>query len=267
MTDPVRFRDVVFPLLKSDPIRNIAILTTLERRIEVLDATDRYLVVLESGAPVGAVISTRGSGVALGALREELADAVVPVLGAVAPDVVRVEGEPEVATAFAKHWAQRFGTEFRQTVAKRLHRLERLVPHHSAGTPRLAIPADHPLCVGWDMAFDVDVGEPPVERSAGTARTILARRRWLWEVGERVVSMVGHDVPVAGVGRVGPVYTPPEYRARGFASALTTHVSKLLVNHGFEACLYTDLSNPTSNKIYAAIGYRPFADLLRLERG
>jgi GNAT superfamily N-acetyltransferase len=267
MTDPVLFREVVFPLLKADPIRNVAILTSLERRIEVPDTADRYLVVLDSGTPVGAVISTRGSGIALGALREEFAEAVVPVLGELAPDVVRVEGEPEVATAFAKHWAGRYGTEFGQTVAKRLHRLERLVPHHSAGTPRLAIPADHALCVGWDMAFDVDVGEPAVDRTAATARSILARRRWLWEVGDRAVSMVGHFAPVAGVGRVGPVYTPPQYRGRGFASALTTHVSKLLVDHGFEACLYTDLSNPTSNKIYAAIGYRPVADLLRLERG
>ncbi|MCY8590548.1 GNAT family N-acetyltransferase [Bacillus haynesii] len=25
-------------------------------------------------------------------------------------------------------------------------------------------------------------------------------------------------------------------------------------------CLYTDLSNPTSNRIYLAIGYRPVAD-------
>jgi predicted GNAT family acetyltransferase len=67
---------------------------------------------------------------------------------------------------------------------------------------------------------------------------------------------------VYGVSRVGPVYTPPECRGRGYASALTAFVSKRIRDAGDDACLYTDLANPTSNKIYAAIGYEPVGDFV-----
>jgi predicted GNAT family acetyltransferase len=49
------------------------------------------------------------------------------------------------------------------------------------------------------------------------------------------------------------------------ASALTAHVTRLLQATGSEVCLNTDLANPTSNKIYAAIGYRPLADFVVYE--
>ena len=38
-------------------------------------------------------------------------------------------------------------------------------------------------------------------------------------------------------------------------------LSRLLLDGGRASCtLYTDLANPTSNSIYAKIGYRPVAD-------
>jgi predicted GNAT family acetyltransferase len=56
--------------------------------------------------------------------------------------------------------------------------------------------------------------------------------------------------------RIGPVYTPPDLRGRGYASALTAELSAELLAGGRDYCfLYTDLANPTSNRIYQAIGY------------
>jgi predicted GNAT family acetyltransferase len=66
-----------------------------------------------------------------------------------------------------------------------------------------------------------------------------------------------------GVDRIGPVYTPPEARGRGYGSAVTAHLTQHIRAGGADACLFTDLANPTSNKIYAAIGYRPVADFHR----
>jgi predicted GNAT family acetyltransferase len=82
-----------------------------------------------------------------------------------------------------------------------------------------------------------------------------------------VVSLVARKEPVFGVSRVGPVYTPPELRGRGYAGALTAHVSRRILDAGERACLYTDLANPTSNKIYAAIGYEPVADFVEYTFG
>jgi hypothetical protein len=58
------------------------------------------------------------------------------------------------------------------------------------------------------------------------------------------------------------VYTPPEVRARGYASACVAALTKLLLEGGRRFCfLYTDLSNPTSNSIYQRVGYRPISDV------
>ena len=62
--------------------------------------------------------------------------------------------------------------------------------------------------------------------------------------------------------RIGAVYTPPELRRRGYASALVAAVSQAELDRGRRWCfLFTDLANPTSNRIYQAIGYRPIRDI------
>jgi GNAT superfamily N-acetyltransferase len=90
-------------------------------------------------------------------------------------------------------------------------------------------------------------------------------RLWLWELQGQPVCLVGHQATVFGSTRVGPVYTPSEHRGHGYASALTAFVSRRIIDSGSAACLYTDLANRTSNKIYAAIGYEPVADFVRYD--
>jgi predicted GNAT family acetyltransferase len=56
--------------------------------------------------------------------------------------------------------------------------------------------------------------------------------------------------------KIGPVYTPPEHRTRGRATALVAYASSWALARGLRSCfLFTDLSNPTSNGIYRRIGY------------
>ena len=97
------------------------------------------------------------------------------------------------------------------------------------------------------------------------AQRIAEGRIWLWEDGLGTpVSLVGFNAPSFGVARVGPVYTPGAHRGHGYASVLTAHVSRLLRDSGTRVCLFTDQANPTSNKIYAAIGYVPVVDMANL---
>ena len=101
--------------------------------------------------------------------------------------------------------------------------------------------------------------------SLGARRGVLdqrspdAARHLVW-FDEQPVSMVSISPTVAGVTRVIAVYTPPESRARGYASSAVAAVSRQALASGAQRCaLFTDLSNPTSNKIYADVGYRPIA--------
>lgn len=75
------------------------------------------------------------------------------------------------------------------------------------------------------------------------------------------MSLAGVTRQVVGMIRVGPVYTPPELRGHGYASAVTADVSRRAREAGAdEVLLYTDLANPTSNSIYQNIGYRAVED-------
>jgi len=80
------------------------------------------------------------------------------------------------------------------------------------------------------------------------------------------VSTLALSPQIAGTVRIGPVYTPPEHRRRGYASAAVAAASRQALARGASRCmLFTDLANPTSNKIYAAVGFRRFADWVELE--
>ena len=75
------------------------------------------------------------------------------------------------------------------------------------------------------------------------------------------VSLAGHAGETPNGARVGPVYTPPELRGRGYASALTAALTEQLLERRRFCFLFTDLANPTSNSIYQRIGYRPVTDV------
>ena len=77
----------------------------------------------------------------------------------------------------------------------------------------------------------------------------------LWE-DEQIVSLAAFGNPTPNGIRIGPVYTPPEYRRRGYASALVAELSERLLAKRRFCFLFTDLANPTANRIYEQIGYR-----------
>ena len=82
----------------------------------------------------------------------------------------------------------------------------------------------------------------------------------------RVVSVSGWGGPTPNGIRVGPVYTPPELRGRGYATALVAELSQTLLDGGRSfVFLYTDLANPTSNAIYERIGYVRVAESAMIE--
>jgi predicted GNAT family acetyltransferase len=75
-----------------------------------------------------------------------------------------------------------------------------------------------------------------------------------------VVHLTGANPPSFGVARIGPVYTPPEHRGRGYAAASVHEVSRQIRDSGARACLFTDQANPVSNALYQRLGYVAVAD-------
>jgi predicted GNAT family acetyltransferase len=147
----------------------------------------------------------------------------------------------------------------------RLYRLEGLVMPDPApeGAPRAAAGGDVPLVGDWFAAFGREVGESDDEgdHSAEVRDKLGYGGVLVWEAAGVPVSIACVTRQVAGMIRVGPVYTPPEARGHGYASAVTAAVSERALAAGAEeVLLYTDLANPVSNSIYQRIGYRPVED-------
>jgi len=170
----------------------------------------------------------------------------------------------EVADAFAAAWRDRTGAAVAVYRRMRLFRLGELIPPRPwpEGTARLAAGTERDLLARWFGAFAREVGDPPgQDHSKAAAGRLAYGGITVWEAGGVPVSVVGRTRAVAGMVRVGPVYTPPELRGRGYAGAATAAVSQAALDAGLrEVVLYTDLANPTSNALYQRLGYRPVED-------
>jgi predicted GNAT family acetyltransferase len=269
-TDLDLFAARALPHLVRDPVRhNLAYGLVAARRdgtvpvepgavwLRVVDGERLVTVALRT--PPFPLLLTGAPQVAVDRLVDHLLDTGVEL-----PDV---SGPADLAARFADRWSAATGGEASVTGRARLFRLGTVTPPRGVpGRPRTATPADRERLVDWLTAFHAEAG--PGGPSPGAAAVDRGLRRpdawWLWEVDGAVVSMCLVNPPVAGVPRITAVYTPPERRGHGYASAGVAAASQWALDHGAAACmLYTDLANPTSNKIYQTIGYRPVGYQIR----
>lgn len=178
-----------------------------------------------------------------------------------------INGRKETCHAFAELWEARTGRKTEHEMAQRIYELRTVTPPHDVpGTLRPTQPDDIPLLAHWYFNFARDAKmESDRRTSVMWAERVFShnmRRIFLWQVDGQPVSMAGATGPTPNGIRIGPVYTPQEYRGKGYASACTAAISQLMLDEGRHFCfLYTDLANPTSNKIYQQIGYTPVCDV------
>ncbi|MFF3670289.1 GNAT family N-acetyltransferase [Microtetraspora malaysiensis] len=248
--------------LLRDPVRNTAALTVL-RSLRSGQFSENPLMgwFTEGGSVEGAMIHTAPYPLLL-AVPLAAIPSLVSELIALGRSLSGVNGPVEQAEAFARAWWE----PERGRRSDRLYRLGTPVPPSVPGAARTAVAADMPRAVQWIREFEV---EADVEVSADPTPVVAARINrnelvW-WEDGGRPVALACVSTPIAGMSRVGPVYTPPEFRGRGYGSAVTYAVTRKALDEGAaEVLLFADLANPRSNSIYQALGYEPVADYARI---
>jgi predicted GNAT family acetyltransferase len=82
-------------------------------------------------------------------------------------------------------------------------------------------------------------------------------------VSGQPVSMAGNQISAAITG----VYTPREFRGRGYAGSVTAATVERIYAEGRKiACLDADLRNPASNRCYTKIGFTPVCGSLHFRR-
>jgi hypothetical protein len=260
------------PLLLADEARHNLILGIAGSVRNGLYEDFRLWLVREGDEVVGAALRTLPYNLILGrpASPAALAALVETVAGEKLPGVVGAE--PEVHE-FAELWTRRTGVAARTNMRQGVYALERVEPLPAvAGSARVATEDDRELAVRWWIAFAEEAlheGGPGRERAEEMIDYRLSSRSsgiLLWEDYGHPVSIAGWGGPTPNGIRIAPVYTPPELRGRGYATALTAELSQRLLDGrlfagGRRFCfLFTDLANPTSNAIYERIGYRRVAE-------
>jgi uncharacterized protein len=276
--DPSAFLELTRPLLGDTEARHnlmLGVAGTLVAQPEVYPEF-RLWIAADAGRPLAAALRTPPHNLVIADTSDRAA--LEALLTAVLEDEQQLPGlvanTPTVDDA-TEIWMSMTGAVVDLRFGQGVFELTEVadVPHPDGGT-RAVEREDRDLALGWIEAFSVEaLRHQPLDRDRlrHTVDARLGREDaglWLWEVDGTPVSLAGFSGPTTTGIRIGPVYTPPEHRGRGYATALVADLSRELLGRGYRACfLFTDLSNPTSNAIYERIGYRRVADAYEVQFG
>ncbi len=283
--DPAAFLADAEEALAAEPVLTTVVSTVTQR----VAAADRrgvsrgdhphwWLTVREAGRVVGMAMRTAPFAphpVYVLPMPEAAARELARVLHGRGEQVSAVNGALPATRHVAEETARLVGGRASVHERMRLWEATEVVsPRAPSGSLRAARAEDTDLAIAWWDAFAADAAEQagrPGEVGLEQVDAGEMRRRideglvWVWEDGGRVVHLTAHNPPAYGVVRIGPVYTPRDTRGRGYASATVAAVTQRLLDAGARTVLFTDQANPTSNKIYEALGYRPVVDMANFE--
>ncbi len=168
------------------------------------------------------------------------------------------------ALQFAEIWKEKTGRPFRTGMSERIYKLTEVIfPKDIKGKMRLATLDDLDLICRWMEEFHYEaVPNDPLGNFAKFATLKIKNQDlMIWENNEKPVSLASCARPTINGISINMVYTPMQFRKKGYATALVAYLCQKLLNDGWKFCtLFTDLSNPTSNSIYQKVGFRPICD-------
>jgi len=221
-----------------------------------------FAVIRSRGEIHGCALQTPPRNLVISDLTQDAAVALAEFLSTADAQFPAVHGPATSAADFAGAWSERKHVRSRPELDLRLFSLRRVkLRPNVPGLMRLARPREEHLIIRWFRAFHREaIPRDPVDPIAIARRALDAGRVFVWDHGGPVcMAAVGRELATSA--SIGPVYTPPERRSSGYATALVSALSQYVLDAGKRyACLFTDLANPISNYIYPRIGYEPITD-------
>ncbi len=191
---------------------------------------------------------------AMGLLVGELASEGWTVPGILAPD--------SIARLFAEQWAKKTGLPFHLFETLHLFDLRQVLlppPPPEQGRLRQASGADLPLVGRWRYNFNMEIFQTgdEAEMMGDAQKRVQAGDVFVWETGGQPVSVAMKNRPTRRSICVSQVYTPPEQRGKGYATACVSELSRQLLQSGWEFCtLFVNVANLPAYHAYQRIGYR-----------
>lgn len=270
--DAKAFRDAAIPyLLKDEAAHNVIIGITdrLQRGFEMTEEPFLAHVEDENGAVISCAMRTPPHGVQIAHTEND--DAIALIVKALIDTygtIPSVGGRVDNSEQFVNDWQRMTGQAYKEKMRQGIYKLTQLtMPENVSGEAKLASENDRDTLVRYFGEFDRGTGlgaRTPEQINAFLDLRLgkdAGTRIWLWWDDGEPVSMAGLNRLTLNGACISYVYTPEHKRRNGYASAVTAHASKTMLDEGREfCCLYTDMANPTSNKIYKAMGYVHICD-------
>jgi len=249
-------------LLRAEPENNLIIGLALACAAHESAPRDNYWAIVEQdGDVVGAAFRTPPFPPGVTDMPVAAAELIAQDLQQTAREIPGVNGPKEAASQFAKVWQKLTGSPWRIRMTQRVHVLDSVAAPErpTSGALRAMQHSDLELVRDWFAGFarEADLAYLPAGLAERAVNSAYGR---IWDdAGPKCMVTATRETPH---GRsVNAVYTPPEFRERGYATAAVTQLSREILASGKRfCCLYTDTNNPTSNSVYRAIGYRPLRE-------
>lgn len=178
-------------------------------------------------------------------------------------EIPGVTGLKKETETFAEIWHNLTAQAYKISMHLRIHKLEKVqIINKAKGNLISANQSDRDLLLNWTKAFAREVaGSIPANINKDVDRYLKEKNVYFWQDNNKPVAFINAARITPNSVNIGPVYTPPEYRRKGYATSMVSQLSQILLDRGFKYCLlFTDLANPTSNHIYHKIGYQPICD-------
>jgi RimJ/RimL family protein N-acetyltransferase len=250
------FAQYHLPALETDEVRYNVQIAVLSAALAGPTSLEYWTL----GGPGHCATRSPGHGILLGALDRAECEALAVQTRII--DYPGVVGSDESAPWFVEG-ARAIGITFAEAVPQRIHVLRRPPRYPRAdGAARAVTVDDAPLLFEWIMGFHREaVPHEPVPQFANVEKTAASGRFLFWTVAGRPVSVAAIARRVKTTAAINSVYTPPDKRGRGYAGSVTAAAAEHVFAEGRTAvCLYTDLTNPFSNRCYGKIGFEAYCD-------
>ncbi|MDA2016687.1 GNAT family N-acetyltransferase [Bacillus cereus] len=261
----VNFKKEVIPFLEKNEQENNLILGVLQMVQQPI-----FMGIAKQEEEVAVVfLQTEEKKQIIVATSEMVEEAIVELakkLAEVYPNVPGLIGNKKVVQRLAEEIAVLENKKMNVVIEQGVYALQQVKKKWTEEGIFREINSDElPVIEKWIYQFCEDVNLPTTKEEAEqTAHTLITNHRLFGlEIDGKLVSVAAKTRPTKNNITINFVYTPKEERKKGYASNCVAALSQRMLDEGYKTTtLYTDLANPTSNKIYQEIGYEQIAESL-----
>jgi uncharacterized protein len=263
--NPAEFSQRALPMLLRDEAVNnwtIGLICDLCSGVRKVPAADLLMCAIEDDAEqIIATATSMGESLVLTRMNGEAMAELAAFLEKGAISLPKTSGPIDTVSQFKEMWAKRAALEAEVSLRAMIMRLRAVIkPVGIGGALRLALPEEVDALTPWAEGFCSELGMDASNARENVLTRIERKRLYVW-CDPKPVSMAATAGPTPNGTRINFVYTPTEFRRRGYARACVAALSQLTIDAGKQfVFLYVDLGNPTTNRLYREIGYEPVCE-------